>query len=308
VVLKTIGRPVGDRAKKQHIKRYRNAVANLDDIAREGRLESVLKPVLKSRDSTLVGDAYYLLVSNSGDSTTASSWLKRFEENMPGHPNVMAARQFLSRFSYHNMKKELTQTRPDQIPGEFVQISDDSTAMDWQLQAHELTSGEWARVMDESPPHDPNRPKTGITPERAEAFIQRLNTLADSWVYEIANLQVWKSAFGRPGYNWSPDPETLSDYAWHSGNACRKVQKVALKQQGPDGFYDLLGNANELCWEMTNGDSTRQPQWYLCGGSIAVDSLTISRIPVVQWDMADYDSSLVGFRLMRRLSVEQDSL
>jgi formylglycine-generating enzyme required for sulfatase activity len=135
------------------------------------------------------------------------------------------------------------------------------------IDAHEVTQGEYERVMGKNPsrwkgeknPVEQIRwagaieycnvrsrleglqpaydPKTGACDFEADGY--RLPTEAE---WECAARAGTKTA-----YFFGEGPSKLDDHAWFKGNCTRRPRPVGQKEPNPWGLYDLYGNVWEWC-------------------------------------------------------------
>lgn len=176
----------------------------------------------------------------------------------------------------------------------------------------EVTQGEWAEVMGDTTPSDPNMPKTGITETMATNFVAQLNSRFSHTAYRfrLPTVEEWKSAakantvFGDyrlnvlktglfsdsrenkwqdlpkkiPEINWWGIPSTwpktsgstasrIQELGWFIENSEGKPHPVAQKEANAFGLFDMLGNADERCYE--KGLRSTMANWTFMGGSYA---------------------------------------
>ncbi len=287
VVLKAMGRSVGTDAKPKQRTQYAEALELFkrgEDVVRTRRLlESVAK---KSRDRDLAADADYLLIQLSGDSAEAKYWLNRLRKRYPDHPNLLPAK-----ILYDRIQRDLKDTAEyDPILGGFVLLPGDSTGeLPAEMQSHEVTREEWGKILGSAGISDDSHPEAGVEVGEISRWLDTLNQRQDVWHYRLPTVREWSRALGD---GWPPAGELLSDYAWHKGNSCEKLQRVAVKQANALGLHDLLGNVAEWCLDQPT------QQWRLCGGSMLTDSTAMVGFPV---ESPSEHGAIrdVGFRLVR---------
>jgi formylglycine-generating enzyme required for sulfatase activity len=158
----------------------------------------------------------------------------------------------------------------DAASDEKPQVAVTLTAGFW-LGKHEVTQGEWERVMKtmawrfgEYVTRGSAYGATYLSWEDALAFCRKLTEmerkagrLADGWEYTLPTEAQWEYAC-RAGttttYSFGENKSLLSEYAWWGGllgeGNARKAQcpdHVGRHQPNPWGFYDMHGNVLEWC-------------------------------------------------------------
>ncbi|MFH0882211.1 MAG: SUMF1/EgtB/PvdO family nonheme iron enzyme [bacterium] len=287
MVLKAMGRSVGTDAKPKENEMYAKARALFDQSKNLERARLLLEKVeIKSRDRDLAADACYLLVRLAKDSIEAKLWVNRLQKQYPDHPNLLPAE-----ILYNRIQQDLVEMSTyDPILGGFVLLPGDSTAdSPVEMQSHEVTREEWERILGNGGVLDDRHPQSAVDVKEISEWLDKLNQRNDSWHYRLPTVSEWRRALGE---GWPPSGALLSDYAWHLGNSCEKLQRVAVKQSTASGLHDLLGNVAEWCLDEQAGE------WRLCGGSTLMDSTTMIAIPVEIPSERGTDSD-VGFRLIR---------
>lgn len=139
------------------------------------------------------------------------------------------------------------------------------------LGQHEVTQGEWKRVMRTMPwsgmkniEEGDNYPATHVTWHDATAFCEKLTQseheagrLPAGWAYTLPTEAQWEYAC-RAGktsiFSFGDDPSVLSRYAWWGGlvgrgSAAGEHYAHAVAQKAPNewGLYDMHGNVWEWC-------------------------------------------------------------
>jgi formylglycine-generating enzyme required for sulfatase activity len=139
------------------------------------------------------------------------------------------------------------------------------------LGQHEVTQGEWKRVMRSMPwsgmkniEEGDNYAATHVNWHDARAFCEKLTQseheagrLATGWVYTLPTEAQWEYACraGKTSYfSFGDDPSVLSRYAWWGGLVERGsaagahyAHPVAQKAPNEWGLYDMHGNVWEWC-------------------------------------------------------------
>jgi len=115
------------------------------------------------------------------------------------------------------------------------------------LGKYELTELQWASVMEGAPVR-PNAPKTEISWNKVQTFIDSLNTLEGVDVYRLPTEAEWEYACrGGTTTLWSfgNDGSRLEEYAWYVGNSGRIKRDVGTKFPNAWGLHDMHGNVSE---------------------------------------------------------------
>ena len=126
------------------------------------------------------------------------------------------------------------------------------------LGKYKLTQGQWESVIG-TPPRSgenkgqeyPNHPVVYISWEDVQAFIQKLNEVAEEETYRLPTEAEWEYAC-RAGtttrFSFGKDESRLGDYAWYSGNSSPYGMKdVGTKLSNAWGLHDMHGNVYEWC-------------------------------------------------------------
>ncbi len=133
-------------------------------------------------------------------------------------------------------------------------------------------------------------------------------------------------------YGFGDDPGSLSQYAWHSGNASKKTHPVGQKKPNAWGLFDMHGNVTEWCndvyaedyYTASSADGTvtnpRGPgdgrkvdfdDWrgVLRGGHWRVDAEACGSATRLDeepgFSDACFASEAIGFRCVRRATAEE---
>jgi len=143
---------------------------------------------------------------------------------------------------------------PVEMPQHLVRIS-----RPFYIGAAEVTRGEFARISGDDPStiEGADLPIAGIPWEIATAFCKQLTQnerraglLRDGEEYRLPTEAEWEyvcRAGTTYAYFFGPRVHETSSYAWHEGNAGKKVHPVAEKGSNPWGLYDMMGNLWEWC-------------------------------------------------------------
>ncbi len=143
-------------------------------------------------------------------------------------------------------------------PGEFMMGSENSGGMSepvrrvtfrdgFWIGKYEVTQGQWESVMGSNPSYFKKCglecPVEQISWDDAKAFVARLNTRNDGWVYALPSEAEWEYAAraGTTGDAYG----NFDDIAWYEGNSRKRTWPVGKKQPNVFGLYDVLGNVME---------------------------------------------------------------
>lgn len=165
--------------------------------------------------------------------------------------------------------------------------------------------------------------------DSAEEFCRRFTAreqaagrLPEGWVYRLPTEAEWEygcRAGTTTAYSFGDDSSKLDDYAWTLNN-CRYelssewwlashdlyAHPVGLKRANPWGLRDMHGNVWEWCrdpfsWRLPGGmDPDSVDAWFRVGRGGSWGAATIwCRSSSRHWEMPDYQSGRVGFRIVR---------
>ena len=118
------------------------------------------------------------------------------------------------------------------------------------LGTHEVTRGEWLKVMGSLPPNQPKYcdkecPVVGVSWEDTQEFIRKLERKESfrGYRYRLPTEAEWEFAAraGTTGERYG----ALDKIAWYAGNSSGKVTQVGYKQENAWGLHDMLGNVRE---------------------------------------------------------------
>ena len=130
------------------------------------------------------------------------------------------------------------------------------------LAKHELTHGQYESVMgtylgSAYARKSANHPLVGLTWNRVQALIARLNEIEQTEVYRLPTEAEWEYAC-RAGtttrWFFGEDESLLGNYAWYEGNESEAtdwndegwdVRVVGTRKPNPWGLYDMYGNVSE---------------------------------------------------------------
>lgn len=116
------------------------------------------------------------------------------------------------------------------------------------LGQHEVTQGQWAKVMGSNPSHfrrGNTYPVENVSWDHVQEFIRKLNGMSDV-KYRLPTESEWEYAARSGGkqelYSGGSDLDTL---AWSSINSEHSTHPVGRKAPNSLGLYDMSGNVGE---------------------------------------------------------------
>lgn len=207
------------------------------------------------------------------------------------------------------------------------------TLQEFELMTTEVTQGMWEEVMEstvrdmrDSADYDSglagvgsNYPMYYVSWEDCQEFVDRLNTLDNSYIYRLPTEAEWEYAV-RAGsttrYYWGDDlgGNQIDSYAWYQINSDETTHPVARKSPNAWGLYDMIGNVEEWVEDAyvpygdnhpTDGSAftLRQSQFRVMRGgnwehyACDIDCRSASRHD----GDSDWRANIVGFRLARSM-------
>lgn len=147
----------------------------------------------------------------------------------------------------------------------------------------------------------PRFPAYGMKDSEAIEFCELLTEyeraaghIDGQWTYTLPTEAQWEYAC-RGGssaiFYFGNDPKKLPENAWFSENSNRMVHEVARKKPNPFGLYDICGNLNEFCLDLT-GYADAMP-----GGT---DPLVTSKAAFLMSRGGSFESEMVHCRSASR--------
>jgi formylglycine-generating enzyme required for sulfatase activity len=130
----------------------------------------------------------------------------------------------------------------------------------YYIQSTPVTQKQWRAIMGEAPSkfaeNGEDRPVEGITWNRCQEFIKRLNSQGEGH-YRLPTEAEWEYAcransltplsngdINKLFCDYDPNLDALGWYCYNSDN---QTHPVGLKDPNPWGLYDMHGNVNEWC-------------------------------------------------------------
>lgn len=151
----------------------------------------------------------------------------------------------------------------------------------------------WSEVMDDIGEPlsilDVNLPKTQVSWNDAQEFIQKLNALTGK-LYRLPTEYEWILAATVDNTIYSGS-DNIDEVAWYAGS-CNSIQAVGLKKSNTLGVYDMSGNVWEWCQDWYIKDKYR----VIRGGSWCYRPAH-SRVAFRNYDGPELRDLNLGFRL-----------
>lgn len=192
------------------------------------------------------------------------------------------------------------------------------------LSIYPITQYQWYEIMDSDIPNlkNMNKPMTNISWDECIEFCNRLNskhiTHQEGYIFSLPTEAHWENAC-KAGKNYQyqigNEITDLSTVAWHRNNIdTPTIKDVGQKKPNDWGFYDMLGNVEEWCFDYSlhypDNDiyndwmgSTQIPSRTTRGGNILTNpprAITCSLRSERNISIID---PLVGFRVCLRSEV-----
>jgi formylglycine-generating enzyme required for sulfatase activity len=205
---------------------------------------------------------------------------------------------------------------------------------DFYLGIHEVTQGEYEKVMGKNPSEfqgdkiaerhpvtgrivkqidSSNHPVENISWEDAVAFCKKLSELPEEKrarrVYRLPSEAEWEYACragSESAYCFGEDAKSLGDYAWYGATLPQQTHPVGGKKPNAWGLYDMHGNVWERCWDLY-GDYPTEAMTDPIGPKIGFDYVargggwqndaTACRSAIRSRSSPSNRTSLTGFRV-----------
>ena len=141
--------------------------------------------------------------------------------------------------------KNLEQAEDHETPRHRVHIS-----KTFYMGKYAVTQQEWSLIMNDNPSEfkDEARPVERVSWTDVQGFIQKLNKKEETDTYRLPTEAEWEYA-ARAGtqnaYNFGPDINTLTQYAWYRKNSEGKTHPVGGLKPNAWGLHDMHGNVHE---------------------------------------------------------------
>jgi formylglycine-generating enzyme required for sulfatase activity len=194
----------------------------------------------------------------------------------------------------------------DSKPGFWVSLD-----QPYFIGKHEVTQGEWQKVMGFNPSvfnaeklglSTDLHPVENVTWEMVQDFLKKLNTMDSIYSYRLPTEFEWEYAARAGNDNLLSWSET-GKQAWIQQTDKGTTKPVGTKNENPWGIYDMLGNVWEWVEDYYNDEVLADPippkegeVHVLKGGSITSDVTNATYLFHGAGPGNGYD---VGFRLVR---------
>lgn len=145
------------------------------------------------------------------------------------------------------------------------------------LGKYPVTQAQWQTVMNNNPSHNPSCmdcPVENVNWHLAIAFCEILNSqfqnsLPKGYFFSLPTEAQWEYACRADTHSTfytGNDEEAVKKAAWYIANSANHSHRVGEKQANPWGFYDMLGNVSEWCYdEVDNYPSLDIVDWVATG-------------------------------------------
>ena len=132
-------------------------------------------------------------------------------------------------------------------------------AKSYYLGKYEVTNKQWNSIISDLNYNDgDDLPVEGISWNKAQEFIKKLNQLESTDKYRLPSEAEWEYAC-RAGtttrYSFGDDQSKINDYASRRAGP----SSVGQKKPNPWGLYDMYGNAREWCQDKWHGNYDGAP-------------------------------------------------
>jgi formylglycine-generating enzyme required for sulfatase activity len=170
-----------------------------------------------------------------------------------------------------------------------------------------VTQAQFEAVMGRNPSNwkRPDNPVNQVTWDDAQAFVARLNTQQDGFVFHLPTEAEWEYACraGTTGETYG----NLKNIAWYGHAMFGSIHPVGQKAPNAFGLYDMLGNVVQWCQDFFgpySADDQTDPQGPTSGelrlvrGGSFIDSKSACRAPLRRHYAAGYRYRDLGFRVV----------
>jgi formylglycine-generating enzyme required for sulfatase activity len=207
-------------------------------------------------------------------------------------------------------EKNLEQAEDHETPRHRVNIT-----KTFYMGKYTVTQREWSEIMNHNPSEfkDETRPMERVSWNDVQGFIQKLNKKEETDTYRLPTEAEWEYAARtdtQNAYNFGPDINTLTQYAWYKKNSGGETHPVGGLKSNPWGLHDVHGNVHEWCqdwfdrnyYSQSPSNDPSGPSSGLAkvlrGGDWGSDAW-YCRCASRSLSSPDRRSSRVGFRLIR---------
>jgi formylglycine-generating enzyme required for sulfatase activity len=130
----------------------------------------------------------------------------------------------------------------------------------YYIQSTPVTQKQWQAIMGDTPskfsPDGDERPVEGVTWNRCQEFIKRLNSRGEG-LYRLPSEAEWEYACRAHSLTAFPNGDIINLFCdgdpnldalgWYCYNADNQTHPVGLKEPNSWGLYDMHGNISEWC-------------------------------------------------------------
>jgi formylglycine-generating enzyme required for sulfatase activity len=182
---------------------------------------------------------------------------------------------------------------------------------------YEIQQWQWYKVMGNNPSKNRNCyncPVENVTYNDVQKFIDKLNNKDIYFKYRLPTEAEWEyvasEGFTGKGRSLYAGSNAINSVAWYVANSVGSAHPVGEKTPNKYGIFDLSGNVLEWCsdYYLINyylKSPSSNPPGPTSGGSKVIRGGSWNQTPSFctvtrrQYEMQDYKSSNLGFRLVR---------